>query len=256
MARKDATSMGGRNEAFPPTNPQQMAAAKTGDVARRQQAMGVILAQYWKPVYAYIHRMGRNNEESKDLTQGFFTEVVLGRELVQKNDPSKARFRAFLKTALRRYLHDVHKVRTAQKRMPPGGVVHLGGLDSPDLPELSHAATPDDAYELTWASQLLAEAVDDVRAACRRAGQDKHWDVFHRTVLAPILTGAAAPSLADLCRELDIESPKHASNMSITVRRQFRTVFEARVGELVSDESEIGGEIRDLMAILSRRAGS
>lgn len=245
--------MGGADEWFPVTDAGRMAAADTSDPARRRQAMGVILAQYWKPVYAYIRRKGRSNEEAKDLTQGFFTEVVLGRELVQKNDPSKARFRTYLKTALRRYLYDVHEADMAQKRTPRGGLVHLGGLASPDLPELSDAATPDEAYAFAWASQLLVEAMASVRAACRKAGRDKHWEVFDRTVVAPVLTGAAATPLADLCRKLGIDGRKRASNMSITVRRQLRAVLEQRLRELVRDEEEVDAEMRDLMAILSRR---
>ena len=146
-------------------------------------------------VYAYIRRKGRSNEEAKDLTQGFFTEVVLGRELVQKNDPSKARFRTYLEAALRRYLHDVHEARTARKRRPAQGyLVHLGGLESLDLPELSEGASPDEAFTYAWAANLLAECLAAVEAACRKSGQDKHWEVFRRKVVAPLLTGAPAPS--------------------------------------------------------------
>ena len=53
----------------------------TGDDDRRDAFVELLLKRYWKPVYCYLRRRGFQNEEAKDLTQGFFQEVVLGRNL-------------------------------------------------------------------------------------------------------------------------------------------------------------------------------
>jgi len=34
--------------------------------------MGEMLKTYWKPVYCYLRCKGYDNEQAKDLTQGFF----------------------------------------------------------------------------------------------------------------------------------------------------------------------------------------
>ena len=60
-----------------------------------QALIGLLINKYWKPVYCYLRRQGHNNEQAKDLTQGFFYQVVLGRDLFNKADETRGRFRTF-----------------------------------------------------------------------------------------------------------------------------------------------------------------
>ena len=93
-----------------------MLSARTGDDVHRKEAVGAILERYWKPVYCYLRRKGHDNEAAKDITQGFFCDVVLSRNLVPQADPTKGRFRTFLLTALDRYVIDRHRKEAAQVR--------------------------------------------------------------------------------------------------------------------------------------------
>jgi len=81
--------MGGKNVAFKTTNWADIRHAKTQNEIQRRIIIDKIIKQYWKPVYCYIRRKGHTNESAKDLTQGFFYEIVVGRQLVQKADRSK-----------------------------------------------------------------------------------------------------------------------------------------------------------------------
>ena len=95
MGLHDQTDMGGTAETFLTTHwslIESVQEHQDPDCA----LIGLLLKRYWKPVYCYVRRRGHANEEAKDLTQGFFHEVVLNRQLIQRADPSKGRFRTFL----------------------------------------------------------------------------------------------------------------------------------------------------------------
>ena len=101
---------------------------------RDRALIDLLLKLYWKPVYCFLRRKGYDNESAKDLTQDFFHEVVLGRDLIQRADPSKGRFRSFLLTALKRYLINAAEARRAQKRIPSEKLVSLNGIDPAEIP--------------------------------------------------------------------------------------------------------------------------
>lgn len=253
MASRHVTEMGGEGDSFHTTQWTQFLAAQTQDPNRRRQAEGVILAKYWKPVYAYIRscRRAKTNEEAKDLTQGFFAEILWGRGLIQLADPEAGSFRGFLKTAVKRYLNDVYRAETARKRMPQAALVSLEGLEGFQAEDLAQTNTPDDAFAYAWASELLAEVLSVVAQRCRRVGQERHWEVFRRTVAEPALTGAPPPSQRQLVEELGLAGTDQVSNMAVTVKRRFAAELRSRIREYVSDEKEVDGEIGQLMQILS-----
>lgn len=202
MGKNVRTETGGRNEAFQTTHWTELLAARTLTPERRREVVATIVGRYWKPVYAYLRRKGKDNEEAKDLTQGFFEKVVLGRRLIQQADQRKGKFRSFLLTALDHYVADAFAKERAKKRMPPGGLVRLDRTDFPDVPVSGHASTPAEAFTYAWACQMLDEVLAAVETGCRKDRLGQHWEVFRRTVVEPALSGAEPPSLSHLCAEL------------------------------------------------------
>ena len=247
--------MGGANEVFRTTQWSAILLARTADPGRRRAVVGQLLAQYWKPVYCYLRRKGHDNESAKDYAQGFFHEVVLGRELIQQADRERGRFRTLLLTALDRYVTSAHRAEVAQKRRPTSEVVPLEVVDALGDLELSHTATPEEAFNYAWASALLDEVLAEVEAECRRTGTDRHWEVFHARVVRPILGDVAAPGIEELRATYGIDSPARVSNMIVTVKRRFQTVLKRRVRELVGSDLEVDSEIRELMTALARGGG-
>ena len=71
MGYDDQTKMGGPREAFLTTQWSLIESIKAGE-DQDKTLIGFLLEQYWKPVYCYLRRKGYDNEEAKDLTQGFF----------------------------------------------------------------------------------------------------------------------------------------------------------------------------------------
>jgi len=252
----DGTSVGGPNESFETTYWGDLLKARTQDEGRRTAVLNELLQRYWKPVYCYLRRKGLNNEDAKDLTQGFFHEIVLGRRLIEQADPSKGRFRTFLLTALDRYVTSMHRAATARKRMPQAGIVHIEDFDSGVYMEATREAAPDDAFNYAWAVELLNGALSELESECTSDGMLTHWRVFQARVLRPTLENTVAPPLSVVCAECGISDETKASNMIITAKRRFQALLRRRVRLLVGGKESIDEEIRDLMRIFSGpRAG-
>ena len=117
MVYRDRTDMGGAGETFLTTHWSLIEDVKEHEDKDRA-LIGLLLERYWKPVYCYLRRKGYGNEQAKDLTQGFFHEVVLSRSLIERADQSKGCFRSFLLHALNQHLIDEQRKETAQKRVP------------------------------------------------------------------------------------------------------------------------------------------
>jgi len=198
-------------------------------------------------VYCYLRQKGYDNEKAKDLTQGFFHEVVLGRGLIQKADQSKGRFRTFLLTALSRYLISVREYETARKRIPQHKLVSLDLIDPPELSESISKSTPEDAFNYAWASSLVEQVLREVETACRDHGQAVHWLTFEKRVLRPIMERTKPPSLGEICKKYGIEDGIKASSMILTVKRRFRSTLKKYLRNSVTSDEEEVDELREIM---------
>ena len=72
---------------------------------RQHQALAEPCQTYWSPVYTYLRRKGYKKPEAEDLAQGFFAQL-LEKQSYAVADPERGRFRAFLITALKNFLHN------------------------------------------------------------------------------------------------------------------------------------------------------
>lgn len=243
--------------AFHTTHWTEILSARSEDEPRRRAALAELLGRYWKPVYCYLRSRGHAHETAKDLTQGFFHEVVLGKGLVQRAHRARGRFRTFLLKCLDRYVANVHRAEVTKQRMPEGGLVSLEEMDGLTVPEPVHYTTPSEIFDYAWASALLDQVLAEVAAECRETGKATHWKVFRAKVLQPIMSNSAPPHLVELCEKYRISSEAKASNMIITVKRRFQAVLRRHVRQLVDSDAEVYEEIRHLMRIFSTsRAGS
>ncbi len=222
------------------------------DTGQRQAALNGLIRQYWKPVYCYLRRKGCDNEQAKDLTQGFFHEIVLGRRLAERADAGKGRFRTFLLTALDRYVTSVHRREAAAKRRPKGAIAALEDVDESSVSPAAKEMEPEEAFTYVWASELLRDVLAEVEENCTRDGKGVHWQLFHAHVLNPIIAAQEAPKLAQLCRQFGLSDATQAANMIVTVKRRFQAALRNRVQDYVGSKEEVDQEIRDLMKIFSK----
>ncbi len=253
MPKRDQdTTIGGTKGSFRTTRWSEVHEARTNDKEHRRSSINNLIKKYWKPVYCYLRRKGYSNEHAKDLTQGFFYEIVLGRDLIQQADQAKGKFRTFLLTALDRYVTSIYRKETAKKRFPVNGFSLLKDDTLLDLSTSQPEKTPEQVFHYAWATDLLDEVLAKVKEEYCSTGRTIHWEVFRVKVLAPILDNAEVPSLAKLRKKYRVGSERKVSNMVITVKRRFATVLRHHLRQFVQSDSEVEEEIRELVKILSK----
>jgi len=253
MSGKDQTDLGGKRGTFLTTHWSLIEGIRAGD-DKGPALIGVLLERYWKPVYCYLRRKGYDNEEAKDLTQAFFSEIVLGKELLQQADRGKGRFRSFLLTALHNYLINVRDKETAQKRVPKGCLVPLDTLDPEALPAVADDLSPDDCFNHVWVSSLLERALHEVEMSCHEDDKAVYWKVFEERVLQPIVEEAEPPSVKDICGRYGIPDGAKLANMIVTVKRRIRAAMERLVQESVMSADEATDELQEMGRFFPRIA--
>ena len=253
MQRGDYTDMGGAGRAFLTTHWSLIENIQSGDDKNRD-LIGLLLRRYWKPVYCYLRQRGYDNEQAKDLTQGFFHDIVLNLNLIQRADQSKGRFRSFLLFALNQYLMNEKRRQNAQKHIPTDRIVSLDTVEAPVLPQSIIESSPEDSYNYAWVSALLDHVLSDLERVCSQQEMEIYWCVFRERVVLPMLNNAARPSLTDICEKYGIESEKKASNMIITVKRRFQAVLKQYVRSTVASESQMDDELKEIMKFLPKKA--
>jgi len=246
------TTMGGSHGAFLTTEWTVIDHIRSGDKSSSAVLMNDMLKKYWKPAYCYLRRKGYDNEQAKDLTQGFFQEIVLKRALIEHADKSRGRFRTFLLTALQQYIAEVQRRQNFRKAKPKGFLLSLDEMNSSQMPEAPAEFSPEDSYHYAWAAQLLDQLLEEVEAKCRADGKAIHWQVFHDKILKPIMEGTDAPSMEEICRQYDIESPGKASNMIVTVNRRFRATLTRRIRRSVVQDCDVDEEFQELVEIFAK----
>ncbi len=246
MGKADWTSSRDANKWFQTTQWSEIRQLRESDDSLHKALLESLLTRYWSPVFWYIRKKGYDHNLAKDLTQGYFHEIVLGRGLFDHARQAKGRLRNFLLVALERYLASFERRRSAQKRRPLNQMI---SLEEVNLPEPATADSPEQAYSRAWAAELLDKTLAELCEVCHRSGKGVQWAVFHDRVLAPIFDDSAMPSFRDICRLYSIENEATASNMVTTVKRRFRSILRRHLRESVGAEEDIDTELMELLRI-------
>ncbi len=251
MWNHDKTSMGGERETFLTTH-----WSLIEDVKKHQDKdrtlIGLLLERYWKPVYCYLRRKGHGNEQAKDLTQGFFHEVVLNRHLLERAHSEKGRFRTLLLHALNQYLIDEHRKEAARKHIPKDKLVPLDIADQPVLPEMVSQLDAEQSFNYVWKADLLERVLAEVKDRYTKQGMETHWYVFRDRLLEPCLEDREAPSFTEMCQRYGVDDEVTASNMLKTVKRLFRSVLEKHIRQTVLSGEAIEEELREVFRLLEK----
>ena len=254
MGRDDYTDIGGTGEAFLTTHWSLIQGVGSHDEDGNRALIGLLMNRYWKPIYCYLRRKGYNNEQAKDLTQGFFHEVVLERHLIENADAAKGRFRSFLLMALDRYLVNVKEMETAQKRMPKGRLVPLDMVEPPELPQSLAKSTPEDTFRYAWISDLLERVLKQVEAKCYEDGKTVHWYLFRDRLLRPVIERVGPISTRELCARYGIEDSDKVSNMIVTVKRRFQATLKQHLRDSVTSDEYMEDEVEEIQRFFPKIA--
>jgi len=223
-----------------------IAAAAAENPSAVEPALEELCRAYWYPIYAFIRRRGHSAEDAADLTQSFFA-VLLEKEYLADADQQRGRFRAFLLTAVSRFLSKQHDRAAAQKR---GGGQRILAIDVADgearyQREPSHDLTPQRIFERRWALTLLDRTLAGLRHEHEAAGKLALFDA-----LKVFLTGeAGAPPLREVAA--DQQMTEGAVKVAVhRLRQKYREALRAEIAQTVAAEGDVDDELGVLLTAL------
>jgi RNA polymerase sigma-70 factor (ECF subfamily) len=243
----DSTQPAAGNSPFAATRWTLVLRARGGS-AESRVALGELCEAYYAPVLEFIRAAVRDEDQARDLTQGFFARVLQGGAF-DRAEPERGRFRSFLLGAVKHFLSDIRDRDCAQKR---GGGVEVfslepgsdtsPGFDAPD----PQAAVSDATFDRQWAFTLLDRALRQLGAELAAAGKADHFDA-----LKPWLTGAAATPQSEAAARLGLS--ESAVKVAIhRLRTRFRELVKAEIAQTVSEPAEVAGELNYLVEVLAQ----
>lgn len=180
MARRTTGSGDEEPSEFPPTSWSDIAQAKDKNHPTCREAWNRLTLAYWKPLLSIARRYVRSIEDAEDLIQKFLARKYETDFLAKAN--GNARFRSFLKEALKNHFLNEKEAGEALKRGGGRKRVPLEGVSDPTAEEIDR--TTDE--EITAHRQrLLAQAIELLRAYYLKKDTGKkdrsqYWLVFSR----------------------------------------------------------------------------
>jgi RNA polymerase sigma factor (sigma-70 family) len=208
------------------------------DAARR--ALEELCRTYRAPVIGYILARVHHPEESEDLAQAFFARFI--EHAYHANaDPTRGSFRAFLLTALKRFLADSSESTRALKR---GGNIQFQALDSitPGTAEGGvEAETPEHVFERAWAEAILRAAMRKLRAETAAAGKSALFDQMAEFLIE-------RPSDSDYTRIADAFNMRR-NTIAVAAHRlrlRLRELVREEMADTTADDTGLDGELDQL----------
>lgn len=238
---------------FPPTRLSVVERTRSRDDETRRVAIGTLIEAYWKPAYKYLRvKWSLDPDQAADLTQEFFTST-LEKEVVEKYDPAKARFRTYLRMCLDGFASNARK---AERRLKRGGGVSLVPLDfeTAEGEMVSHepavGADVDELFYREWVRALLERSVADLKRHAEELGRPEMFEVFTRYDLVD--DGDVRPTYTALAAALNLTTATVTNHLA-AMRRQFRTIVLERLRDLTSSDEEWESEAARLLGGPSTR---
>jgi len=239
---------------FPATRLSVVERTRSDDAEMRSIAFATIIDAYWKPAYKYLRvKWSLTPDEAADLTQEFFT-TTLEKEVIEKYDPSRARFRTYLRLCLDGFASNARK---AEHRLKRGGGVTTVSLDFESAEgeivrhEPSVDADVDELFYREWVRVLFERSLADLKREATDGGRPVMFEVFERYDLVD--DAQERPTYTDIARALNL-TPATVTNHLAAMRRRFRTIVLERLRELTSSDEEWEAEAARLLGRATRHS--
>lgn len=224
------------------------AVGNSDDPHARRIALEKIVHRYTPALRAHAIRTGLvRTDDADDLLQNFIADRVLATDLIGRADPSRGRFRNFIRRVLSDYAVEQRRYSSAKKRSPG----HIASLTSKGISPPSTTDTADRQFDREWGKQVVSEAIKQMEVECARVEREDLWDVFETRLLRPLFDNSESESYEQLARRINASSASQASNLLVTCKRMFGRVIRDVVSEYLLSEEDVEDEIRDLFSVLS-----
>jgi len=200
------------------------------------EALEALIRIYWKPLYFFVRQHGHDSETAKDVVQAFLMDLM-ERGAILKADPSRGRFRTFLRASMANFLKDGFKAASRQKRKPGRHALSLDFKRGETDFRLQVAAgeTPERALNRAWARSLWEDALAHLK------GEHAHLEA-----LRLYLNEVDTPTIA-------AKTGLSESAVKVAIHRlkgQLRDIIVARIRETVGNEKDLEAEIAEFKSLL------
>jgi len=222
------------------------------DKQKMHKALAELCKIYWRPVFAFIRRLGHSPPDAQDLTQDFFVTVLKG-QLLQRANPARGRFRSLVLKALEDFLRDAKAKRSARKR---GGDVQFVSWDDwmSEAPSSPFSISPQESdswsaermFDVRWAATVVERALSRLGEECEKRGRRRVFDM-----LSPCLAAERNNvSYSKFSKTLGIPEAS-VKRLVHQMRVRYRALLREEVGLTVEKPAEVDDELRYLCSALS-----
>jgi RNA polymerase sigma-70 factor (ECF subfamily) len=232
-------------DAFAETRWSLVAAVQDGGRSGRE-SLAELCQSYWYPVFAYVRRCGHAPEIAYELTQSFFAYLLA--ELRDARPQEFGRFRNFLLARLNRFLvEDRHQPARSDDGHELPAPPALSDVEQRQQRELVPDATPERAFQRSFALELLAHGLINLR---HEASQGGRIAMFER--LEPYLTNEPGPGQYEVLAQALGTRPLAVVIAIKRLRHRFRELVDAELAQTVASGAELDAERDALLSILGR----
>lgn len=219
----------------------QMAATKSPSA---RNALIELTQRYWYPVYAYVRRCGHKPPIALDITRTFLTGLMLefrnGSAVIEQGH-----FRRFLLAQLNAFLAaDWHEATEdgslSELSAPPADLEaryqrdHIG------------PHSPEQAYQRSFALEVLARAFKRLRSEARKTGHLEMYEELERYL--------GVDPAAGVYEELSIKLQSRPLALVVALKRlrqRFRELVAEELTDTVTSAEDLGAEQQALHKVLS-----
>jgi RNA polymerase sigma-70 factor (ECF subfamily) len=196
----------------------------------RDTAMSELIGRYHDAVGRYLKLKLRDENLADEVSQEFWTKLLTNK--LAGADPSKGRFRDYLRTVLHRLIIDHFRVRKLQQ-LPPG--------------DLLDPSTPDSDFDQVWRESVIKRVWSRLETYEVNTPKNRYATVLHLRV------GNVDAPIEELAQQLSEQSGGKVSPEAFrkTLQRSRSKFLELLIQELretihPAEPQDIEAEIFDL----------
>lgn len=214
-----------------------------GDSPEATRAFDELAQRYWYPVYAYVRRCGHAPAIAEAITRSFLNTLISGFQAGNREQPPHGHFRKFLLQQLNAFLGgdwrdaivaDAGDMLTA----PPD-------LEARNQRDNAQAISPEQAYQRSFAFEVLARALRRLHSEARQTGHELMYDA-----LQPYLARDPVPGEYEVIAKR-LQSPPLALVLALKrLRQRFRELAAQELADTVTSPQDLADEQAALHAAL------
>jgi RNA polymerase sigma-70 factor (ECF subfamily) len=210
-----------------------------------RRALADLCDAYYEPVVAYLRSVFREADAAREMSHGFFAEM-LGGGTINTAERERGRFRSYLLGAVKHFVG--HQREAAQRKKRGGGMVAVS-LDDEEAAEVPDVRllSPDAEFDRQWAMTVISRSMEALRAECMAEGRGAFFEA-----VSGILNGHAShgdqTALAASCgMSFD------AFRMAVSrLKKRLRQCVKSEVAGTLEDPAAVQDEMETLFAALGR----